>query len=90
LWKNKFGGKKPVTASINGSNDEREIVNKFADYFEGVDKVLHKKSQDIKALFQDKLKWYSGDEVCFTTIDEELVDKFICNLDRGKAEGADR
>jgi len=60
MWKNMLGGKKPVTTSINRSNDEKEIVNKFADYFEGVGKVLHKKSQDFSALFQDKLKLYSG------------------------------
>jgi len=60
MWKNKMGGKKPVATFINGSNDEREIVNKFADYFEGFGKVLHTKSKDFRALFQDKLKLYSG------------------------------
>jgi len=39
-----------VTTSINGSNDEREIVNKFADYFEGVGKVVHNKFKDCSII----------------------------------------
>jgi len=89
MCKNKMGGKKPVATTINGSKDEREIVNKFANYFEGVGNVLHTKFKDFRALLQDKLKLYSGDEVCYTTIDVELVDTIIRNLDSGKASGAD-
>jgi len=89
MWKNKMGGKKPVATTINGSNDERDIVNKFANYFKGVGKVLHTKSKDFRALLQDKLKLYSGDEVCYNTIDVELVDTIIRHLDSGRASGAD-
>jgi len=89
MWKNKLGGKKHVTTSINGSNDEKKILSKFADYFEGVGKVLHK---NFRALIFFLNRLYSGDEVSYTTIDVELVDNFIIkfNLDRSKVTGADR
>ena len=84
-----MGGKKPAATCINGFNNEGDVANEFAKYFEGIRGVPSNKSKGFSQLFQDRIINYTGDSIMNTTIDVELVDNVIKNLDRGKAVGDD-
>lgn len=90
-WRSKFDSNSRRVGQVDGLTDEKEIVEKFEDYFSKTCSNLSVEgSKKLSELYFNKRPNYCGlpfeDDLLF---DVELVDKSISSLSRGKAAGLD-
>ena len=90
-WRSKFDIKRPRFSCINGIADDREIADKFAQYFaETCSPLSTDGNRRLYDTYIAERQHYSGmhlnDELKF---DASLVEDIILNMKKGKAAGLD-
>jgi len=91
MWRSKFESNNKSVRQVDGLTDEKEIVNKFEEFFaKTCSNLTDDGSRNLKEIYENKRPNYCGlpfdDDYLF---DVELVDKSVASLARGKAAGLD-
>ena len=86
-WKKKVSTKRPNVSVIDSVSDDREIVKKFATYFQKCQNVKEDEPSSVMSVFADIID--KTDTVSDWFFNIEDVEKAVGSLKFGKASGAD-
>ena len=89
IWKNKFNTNQSHAKIIEGSSDETQIANGFANFFDRTRNTDIEQIMLFKKQFTDQYNNYDFDCKQLPICEIHLIDSLVTNMTKGKSAGVD-